>query len=175
MARERNPLVVSGVVGDILDPFAAVTDLRLFTDGGRMVFSGASFRPSQVAAAPRVEIGGEDFRTFYTLVMVDADSPTPADPYFRAYLHWLVTDIPGSTGASYGNEIVSYEGPQPSMGIHRLVFVLFRQNGRITVRSPRWRQGFSVREFSQLHNLGNPVAAIYYNCHREAGTGGRRL
>ncbi|KAI3456004.1 hypothetical protein Pfo_012667 [Paulownia fortunei] len=173
MARERDALVVSRVVGDVLDPFTATTELRVFSDG-RMICNGCSLRPSQVVSQPRIEIRGDDFRTLYTLVMVDADAPNPSNPHFKEYLHWLVTDIPGSTGADFGKEIVSYESPQPSMGIHRLVLVLFQQSGRQTVNAPGRRQNFSTREFSQLYDLGSPVAAVYYNGHRENGTGGRR-
>ncbi|KAK6150066.1 hypothetical protein DH2020_017591 [Rehmannia glutinosa] len=155
MAVERHPLVVSGVVGDVLEPFTATTELRVYSDG-RTIFNGSSMRPSQVAGRPRVEIGGEDFRTFYTLET------------------WLVTDIPGSTGAGFGNELVSYESPRPLMGIHRLVLALFQQAARQTVNPPGRRHNFNTREFSQLYDLGSPVAAVYYNCHRENGTGGRR-
>lgn len=73
-----------------------------------------------------------------------------------------------------GHEIVCYESPRPSMGIHRFVFVLFRQLGRQTVYAPGWRQNFNTRDFAELYNLGSPVAAVYYNCQRESGTGGRR-
>uniref|UniRef100_A0A1U7Y9L5 Protein FLOWERING LOCUS T-like n=1 Tax=Nicotiana sylvestris TaxID=4096 RepID=A0A1U7Y9L5_NICSY len=84
----------------------------------------------------------------------------------------LVTDIPATTDTSFGNEVVCYESPQPSMGIHRFVFALFRQLGRETVYAPGWRQNFNTRDFAELYNLGLPVAAVYFNCHRESGTGG---
>ncbi|XP_048137180.1 protein RICE FLOWERING LOCUS T 1-like isoform X2 [Rhodamnia argentea] len=86
----------------------------------------------------------------------------------------LVTDIPATTGASFGQEIMCYESPMPSMGIHRFVFVLFKQLGRQTVYAPDWRQNFSTRDFAELYNLGCPVAALYFNCQRESGSGGRR-
>ncbi|KAK6150027.1 hypothetical protein DH2020_017586 [Rehmannia glutinosa] len=173
----EHPLVVSRVVGDVLDPFTATTDLSVSFDG-RIIYNGYRLLPSHVVGRPRVEIGGGDnFRNFYTLVMVDADAPNPCDPYLREYLHWLVTNIPGSTEASlFGTEIVRYESPQPSIGIHRYVLVLFRQPGsRQIVNAPARRQNFNTREFSQNHNLGSPVAAMYYNCNRESGTGGRRF
>ena len=71
-----------------------------------------------------------------------------------------------------GEEIVSYENPRPNIGIHRLVFVLFRQVGRQTIDAPGWRQSFSTRDFSEVYNLGSPVAAIYFNCKREHTSGG---
>ncbi|KAM0056657.1 putative phosphatidylethanolamine-binding protein [Helianthus debilis subsp. tardiflorus] len=87
---------------------------------------------------------------------------------------WLVTDIPSTTGASFGQEVVCYESPRPSMGIHRIVFVLFRQLGRQTVYAPGWRQNFNTRDFAELYNLGSPVATVYFNCQRESGFGRRR-
>ncbi|XP_027090020.1 protein HEADING DATE 3A-like [Coffea eugenioides] len=173
MYRGVDPLVVGRVISDVLDPFNRSIRLRVI-HGNRDVINGCEFRPSQVVSQPRVEIGGDDFRSFYTLVMVDPDAPSPSNPNLREYLHWLVTDIPATTGASFGQEIVCYESPRPSMGIHRFVFALFRQLGRQTVYAPGWRQNFSTRDFAELYNLGSPVAAIYYNCQREGGSGGRR-
>ncbi|XP_055827639.1 protein HEADING DATE 3A-like [Solanum dulcamara] len=173
MPRERDPLVVGRVVGDVLDPFTRTIGLRvIYRD--REVNNGCELRPSQVVNQPRVEVGGDDLRTFFTLVMVDPDDPSPSDPNLREYLHWLVTDIPATTGSSFGQEIVSYESPRPSMGIHRFVFILFRQLGRQTVYAPGWRQNFNTRDFAELYNLGLPVAAVYFNCQRESGSGRRR-
>ena len=71
---------------------------------------------------------------------------------------------------------MSYESPPPSItGIHRIVFVLFRQLGRQVVHAPRWRNNFNTRDFAQVYNLGSPVAAAYFNCQRESGWGGRRM
>ncbi|KAJ9669899.1 hypothetical protein PVL29_026458 [Vitis rotundifolia] len=173
MPRERDPLVVGRVVGDVLDPFLRSITLRV-TYNNREVANGCEFRPSQLVSQPRVDIGGDDLRTFYTLVMVDPDAPSPSNPNLREYLHWLVTDIPATTGANFGQEIVCYESPRPTAGIHRFVFVLFRQLGRQTVYAPGWRQNFNTRDFAELYNLGLPVAAVYFNCQREGGSGGRR-
>ncbi|QCE12130.1 Protein FLOWERING LOCUS T [Vigna unguiculata] len=78
----------------------------------------------------------------------------------------MVTDIPATTNASFGREVVVYESPQPSAGIHRLVFVLFQQLGRDTVISPQLRHNFNSRNFAENNNL-TPVAAAYVNCQRE--------
>ncbi|KAJ4846092.1 hypothetical protein Tsubulata_016730 [Turnera subulata] len=168
-----DPLTVGRVIGDVLDPFTRSISLRVIY-GNRQVTTGCELRPSQVRNQPRIEVGGDDLRTFYTLVMVDPDAPSPSDPNLREYLHWLVTDIPATTGASYGQEIVCYESPTPRMGIHRFILILFRQLGRQTVYAPGWRQNFNTRDFAELYNLGLPVAAVYFNCQREAGCGGRR-
>nr|ADV18466.1 FT [Eutrema japonicum] len=169
----RDPLVVGRVVTDVLEPFTRSISLRV-TYVQRVVTNGLDLRPSQLLNKPRVEIGGEDLRNFYTLVMVDPDVPSPSNPHLREYLHWLVTDIPATTGTNFGNEIVSYESPRPTSGIHRIVLVLFRQLGRQTVYEPGWRQHFNTREFAAIYNLGLPVAAVFFNCQRESGCGGRR-
>nr|QLM02194.1 flowering locus T 1C_2 [Stelis pusilla] len=77
--------------------------------------------------------------------------------------------------ASFGNEIVYYEGPRPQAGIHRNAFVLFRQEIQQTVYAPGWRQNFNTRDFAAVYNLGLPAAAVYFNCQREHGCGGRRF
>ncbi|KAB1204172.1 hypothetical protein CJ030_MR8G025880 [Morella rubra] len=173
MARERDTLAVGRVIGDVLDPFTRSIALRAIYNS-REVNNGCELKPSQVVNQPRVDVGGEDLRTFYTLLMVDPDAPSPSDPNLREYLHWLVTDIPETTGASFGQEVVCYESPRPVVGIHRFVFVLFRQLGRQTVYAPGWRQNFNTRDFAEQYNLGLPVAALYFNCQRESGCGGRR-
>ncbi|QCE12970.1 Protein FLOWERING LOCUS T [Vigna unguiculata] len=71
-------------------------------------------------------------------------------------------------------EVVGYEGPRPVMGIHRIVFILFRQLGRQTVYAPGWRQNFNTRDFSELYNLGSPVAATFFNCKRQLDSIRRR-
>jgi hypothetical protein len=43
-----------------------------------------------------------------------------------------------------GQEIVSYENPRPTAGIHRVIFVLFKQPCRHTILAPRSRQNFKL-------------------------------
>jgi phosphatidylethanolamine-binding protein len=66
-----------------------------------------------------------------------------------------------------GRELVSYESPKPYIGIHRFVFVLFKQKGRQAVPPPSSRDYFSTRRFAADNDLGLPVAAHYFNAQRE--------
>ncbi|KAH9317134.1 hypothetical protein KI387_018903, partial [Taxus chinensis] len=100
-------------------------------------------------------------------IMTDPDAPSPSDPTGREYLHWMVTDISGTTSNSDGREIVSYEIPRPMIGIHRYVFALFEQSERGRVDPPPSRHHFSTRDFAQNYGLGLPVAAVYFNAQRE--------
>ncbi|THU62916.1 hypothetical protein C4D60_Mb01t10200 [Musa balbisiana] len=218
MPQGRDPLVLGQVIGDVLDPFTRSAAMRVMYNS-KEIRNGTGLRQSAVVNKPRVEIEGHDRRQLYTLVMVDADAPSPNSPTDREYLHWLVTDIPETLDASYGglskdadsfvciisvlvwapledisqhggastgnrsrwmaviphrNEIVSYESPHPTAGIHRIVLVLFRQEVQQTIYAPGWRQNFNTRDFSAFYRIGPPVAAIYFNCQRENGCGGRR-
>lgn len=67
MSRERDPLVVGRVIGDVIDPFVRTTTLGV-SYGSRKVTNGREFKPSQVVNQPRVEVGGHDLRSLYTLV-----------------------------------------------------------------------------------------------------------
>nr|AFJ04156.1 flowering locus T [Euphorbia esula]AGB05622.1 flowering locus T [Euphorbia esula] len=167
-------LALGRVIGDVLDPFQTSIPLHVsYTN--KPITNGCELKPAHVINQPRVDIGGSDLRTFYTLVMVDPDAPNPSDPTLREYVHWLVTDIPATTGPSYGQEILGYESPRPAMGIHRYVFILFQQKKRQTVDAPGWRQHFNTRDFAEFYNLGSPVAALYFNCQRENSSRGRRI
>nr|GMD89779.1 Dt1 [Ipomoea batatas] len=102
------------------------------------------------------------------LVMTDPDVPGPSDPYLREHIHWIVTDIPGTTDATFGRELVSYESPKPNIGIHRFVFILFKQTRRLSVVTPPLtRDHFNTRRFAADNGLGSPVAAVFFNAQRE--------
>uniref|UniRef100_A0A8R7REQ9 Protein HEADING DATE 3A n=1 Tax=Triticum urartu TaxID=4572 RepID=A0A8R7REQ9_TRIUA len=97
----NDSLTRAHIVGDVLDPFASSVPLTVMYDG-RPVFNGMELRSPSVSLKPRVDIGGDDFRVAYTLVMVDLDAPNPSNPTLREYLHWMVTDVPSSTNNSFG-------------------------------------------------------------------------
>nr|ANS56354.1 FT-like protein [Pinus armandii] len=166
MSRYSNPLLMLRVIGDVLDRFVPCVNLAV-TYASRQVINGCELKPSAVVFAPRVIIGGEDLRDFYTLVMTDPDAPNPSNPIQREYLLWMVTDIPAATIASLGIELAPYESPRPTIGIHRYIFVLFKQMGRETVFPPMSRINFNTRDFAYTNGLGLPVAAVYFNAQRE--------
>nr|KYP53256.1 Protein FLOWERING LOCUS T [Cajanus cajan] len=101
MARDGDPHVVGGVIEDVLNPFTSSISLTIFFNN-KAISNGLELRPSHVVNQPRVIVGGEDLRTFYTLVIVDADAPSPINPTLREYLHWMVIDIPTATNAGFG-------------------------------------------------------------------------
>ncbi|GJU09290.1 CEN-like protein 1 [Tanacetum coccineum] len=160
-------LAVGRVIGDVIDPFTPSVTMNITYNSHYPVFNGHELMPNIITSKPHVQIGGVDMRSSYTLILTDPDAPSPSDPYLREHLHWIVTDIPGTTDATFGREIVSYEKPKPLMGIHRYVFLLFKQRARRSVRQPSSRDFFNTRMFSQENDLGLPVAVLYFNAQRE--------
>lgn len=76
-----------------------------------------------------------------------------------------------------GREVVSYMGPNPRTGIHRYVFVAFKQSsGEEEVEADAEeeaqenRANFNTRLFASKHALALPVAAIYFNSQKESKT-----
>ncbi|KAI3997371.1 hypothetical protein MKX01_003174 [Papaver californicum] len=178
-----DPLLVGKVIGDVIDDsFSPTVKMVVTYPQNKHVHNGREFYPSSLTAKPRVEIQGGDLRSFFTLVMTDPDVPGPSDPYLREHLHWIVTDIPGTTDATFGREVISYEMPRPYIGIHRFVFVLYKQKTRqqslaistasssSASTSPISRDQFSVRKFAEENELGTPVAAVFLNSQRETAS-----
>jgi hypothetical protein len=73
--------------------------------GVRELPMGVQMLLVQIQSKPHVELHGNGFggdAEKYTLLLVDPDAPSPSNPTLRNILHWLVTDIPGSTSPSQG-------------------------------------------------------------------------
>ncbi|TKY66172.1 Pentatricopeptide repeat-containing protein [Spatholobus suberectus] len=67
--------------------------------------------------------------------------------------------IPFITSNQRGKELVSHDMPKPNIGIHRFVFVLFKQKRRQCVTPPTSRDHFNTRKFAVKNDNGLPVAA----------------
>ncbi|PIA28295.1 hypothetical protein AQUCO_07200150v1 [Aquilegia coerulea] len=168
MARILQPLVLGGVIGEVIDPFSPTVNMTITYNSNTRVCNGHELYPSSITTKPRVLIPSGEMRSFFTLIMIDPDAPGPSDPYLREHLHWIVTDIPGTTDDTYGREVMSYEIPKPYIGIHRFVFVLFKQKSRqCVITTPVSRDQFNTRKFAEANDLGLPVAAVYFNAQRE--------
>lgn len=93
---------------------------------------GNELTPTQVKDIPSVE--WEAISTdFYTLLMVDPDAPSRADPKLREVRHWTVVNILGANVES-GETLFEYIGSGPPKGtdLHRYVFLVYKQsNGKI--------------------------------------------
>jgi len=93
---------------------------------------------------------------YYTLLMVDPDAPSHENPIYKYYLHWLVINT--------NMEIVKYMKPQPPIhsGIHRYVFMLFRQEYYIEPTIIfKSRKNFDLTSFVKKYRL-HLINSIFY-------------
>ncbi|KAJ8947138.1 hypothetical protein NQ318_002499 [Aromia moschata] len=136
---------------------------------GVKVDSGNVLTPTQVKDVPTVKWETES-NAFYTLCMTDPDAPSRKEPKYREWHHWLVGNIPGNN-VDQGEVLSEYvgSGPPPGTGLHRYVFLVYKQNGkltfdekRLTNRSGDNRGCFSIRKFAEKYKLGQPVAGNLY-------------
>ncbi|RWR75793.1 Phosphatidylethanolamine-binding protein PEBP [Cinnamomum micranthum f. kanehirae] len=142
------PLALGRVIGDVIDMFVSLVGMYV-SYGSRRVSNGCNITPSAAVNPPNIQITG-DPDDFYTLVR-------------------MVSDIPGGSTASQGKEVLQYMAPEPPVGIHRFVFVLFSQNktSDIPVMPPPARQNFRTRDFAAQYGFGLPVAGVYFNARKE--------
>ncbi|XP_074028562.1 protein D2 isoform X1 [Leptinotarsa decemlineata] len=157
-----------GVVPDVID-VAPEQVAEVTYPSGVKVDLGNVLTPTQVKDVPSIKWEA-DKSSFYTVCMTDPDAPSRKEPKFREWHHWLVGNVPGGD-VEKGEVLSEYvgSGPPPNTGLHRYVFLVYKQNGklnfdekRLTNRSGDNRGCFSIRKFASKYNLGQPVAGNVY-------------
>lgn len=81
-----------------------------------------------------------------------------------------VVNIPGSSKVSDGETLTEYIGSAPpkSSGLHRYVFVLYKQPEKTKFKEPHHsntdgnRGNFSTKKFAANYNLGKPMAGNFF-------------
>lgn len=159
----------AGIIPDVIDA-APKSTVSVIYPGNKSVNLGSELTPTDVKDPPAVKWDADDQSTFYTLAMVDPDAPSRAEPKFREVNHWLVGNVRGSDVAT-GDVITDYlgSGPPKGTGLHRYVFLVFKQKERIEFDEPRTsntsrahRLSFSIRKFAGKYGLGQPIAGNFY-------------
>lgn len=139
------------------------------TYGDASVNAGNVLTPTQVRTPPTHLAWSTETESLYTFLMTDPDAPSRSQPTFREWHHYLVVNIPGNA-IDEGQTVAEYIGaaPPPETGLHRYIFLAFRQNNRIeytdplrTNRSADGRGSQSTRALIEKYNLGKCVAG---NC-----------
>jgi len=166
-SNDLNNLTKEQVIPEVIDvqPKASI---KVDYNSGVAAQQGNELKPTQVKDQPRFtyEAKPDDH---YTLVMVDPDAPSRKEPKLREILHFMVANIPGQD-VDKGDVLAEYigSGPPQGTGLHRYIFLLFKQSGRleskmkISKTSRNGRVNFSIRKFAKEHNLGDPIAANFY-------------
>ncbi|CAJ0950868.1 unnamed protein product, partial [Mesorhabditis belari] len=155
-----------GVVADVIPvPPKCVLDVS-YNSGAKTDF-GNELTPTQVKDKPTVTWESEA-NALYTLILTDPDAPSRANPAIRECMHWVVVNIPGSH-VDQGDEAAEYigSGAPEGTGLHRYVFLLYKQNGKVDAgfkirkNSAEGRKNWSAAAFAEKHHL-SLVAGNFY-------------
>ncbi|KAL4812431.1 phosphatidylethanolamine-binding protein [Aspergillus spinulosporus] len=158
--------LVPGSAPLIPDDFKPTTELSI-SFGEKAVSLGNLFRVSEVKSAPTVSFVKEEQSPeshLYTLLLVDPDAPTPDDPKFAYWRHWVVSGLTASQGisAESAKTLTEYLGPGPKDDSrpHRYLFLLFREPEGLALSKEDvggeefvQRRSFQAAEWVQKHGL----------------------
>jgi len=119
----------------IPDTFTPTLDLSVRFPSGLSPQHGSLARVSQVKEQPAISISSSkptSSAATYTFMMIDPDAPTPDDPKFGYWRHWVVASIPSSSAddiTAKGKTLTQYlaPGPKDESGPHRYLFLLFEE------------------------------------------------
>lgn len=92
--------------------------------------------------------------TSYTLLLIDPDAPTPSDPKFAYWRHWVVTRIPSASPFPHsGTTLTQYlaPGPKDDSEPHRYLFLLYREPGDLKDLS---KEDVGGEEFVERRSFG---------------------
>lgn len=156
------------VVPDVVDTIPK-EKAEISYPSGVKVDLGNELTPTQVKDIPTVKWNA-DADSFYTLAMTDPDAPSRKTPTYREWHHWLVGNIKGNDVSS-GETLSAYVGSGPPQGtdLHRYVFLVYKQPGKLTFDEPRLtntsgdnRGKFSIQSFASKYKLEGPIAGNFY-------------
>uniref|UniRef100_A0A1Q3FBQ5 Putative brother of ft and tfl1 n=1 Tax=Culex tarsalis TaxID=7177 RepID=A0A1Q3FBQ5_CULTA len=136
----------------------------------KLVDAGKELSPAEVRIEPKVEWCA-DPTSFYTLIMIDPDSPSRTEPLNREFAHWIVGNIPGKH-VEQGEVLFEYlpTFPRSGTGFHRYIFLLYQQYcrndysevPRVSRKNRTPRLCFSTRDFARRYSLGHPIAGNFF-------------
>lgn len=145
--------------------------------------------PNSVCARPPI-LNVQEFEeipdgSFYTVLVVDPDTPDVANDSFTTTLHWAVTNVPlsnidSSMDMSKADQLVSYLPPHPEKNtpMHRYCVWVFRQAtqpGEIRKLNiskddtSLQRENFNIRDFV-TSNMLDPIAAHVWRAKYDLST-----
>ncbi|KAI1108948.1 phosphatidylethanolamine-binding protein [Nemania sp. NC0429] len=165
-------LAPGAAAGLIPEGFRATTRLDV-SFGGKDAALGTFFRAGECKVAPAVsflaEAEADAASHTYTFILTDPDAPTPDDPKFAFWRHWVVSGLrpqsaDGGAAASSSAELTAYLGPGPKDDSkpHRYLFLLYREpeGGLLHLSKDDvggeefvQRRSFKPAEFAERHGL----------------------
>lgn len=136
--------------------------------GAKMKLADVRDAPVKVKCHAAAAAANQD--DLFALAFVDPDAPSSTKHTQRAWLHWLMVNIPGFQ-LDKGRVLCNYapSTPPANTGIHRYVFLLFKQEeqlDQVAAYDDSRRGKFSIADFSKKYNLGEVLGVTYYLAER---------
>ncbi|KAK1992044.1 phosphatidylethanolamine-binding protein [Colletotrichum falcatum] len=160
--------LVPGAAGALIpEGFEPTTELEV-SFAGKAVDAGNLFRAGECRVAPSVSFAGEAGAAgaCYTLLLTDPDAPTPDNPQFAFWRHWVV---PGLQPLSGGGVVAQGKpalteflgpGPKDDSKPHRYLFLLYREPQGLDLKKEDvggeefvQRRSWKPAEFAEKHGL----------------------
>ncbi|KAI0839088.1 phosphatidylethanolamine-binding protein [Hypoxylon sp. FL0890] len=127
--------------------------------GDKAVDLGTFFRAGECKQAPQISFPPEadaanaPANASYIFILTDPDAPTPDDPKFAFWRHWVISGLKPSVGEGKDDEtqggktLTEYLGPGPKDDSkpHRYLFLLYRKPSSLTLS----KTDVGVEEFVQ--------------------------
>ncbi|ETO33247.1 hypothetical protein RFI_03860 [Reticulomyxa filosa] len=96
-----------------------------------------------------------DAKKYYTLILTDPDAPSRKEPKYREWLHWIVTNIPGSDVSKGETLVWEQEGKNDKWTFGPLGY------------SSEKRGGFKAQQFASSNKLTQLVAGNFYQAEND--------
>lgn len=118
------------IVPDVIDKEPSEILGVIYKEHNAVVHVGDQIAPRLATHQPIVE-WHYDPSLYYTLIMIDPDSPNPKSPRDANWLHWLVVNIHANE-LNRGEVKAEYvgAGPHKDTGAHRYAFLLYKQHSK---------------------------------------------
>ncbi|KAM0351032.1 hypothetical protein ACHAPU_002813 [Fusarium lateritium] len=150
--------LVPGAAANLIpENFEPTTDLRVTFDGkavelGNLLRANDCKRSPSIQFAPEADAPGD---ATYMLLLVDPDAPTPDDPKFAFWRHWVLPGLrplsSGDTVAQGKPALTEYLGPGPKDDSkpHRYLLLLYRQPASLDLA----KEDVGGEEFTQRRSF----------------------
>ncbi|KAI4602842.1 hypothetical protein KJ359_008062 [Pestalotiopsis sp. 9143b] len=157
--------------------FTPSTVLKISFDD-KLVDLGNFFRAGECKVAPTISFGPEEAAASYTLILTDPDAPTPDDPKFAFWRHWILSGLQPLAGGAAGEvpstkgPVTEYLGPGPKDDSkpHRYLFLLYREPEGLDLKKEDVggeefveRRSFKPAQFAEKFGL-KLVSANWMTC-----------
>ncbi|KAI0148464.1 phosphatidylethanolamine-binding protein [Xylariaceae sp. FL1272] len=156
--------LVPGAAESVIPPASCSTTILSVKFGDKAVELGTFFRAGECKEAPTIAFPAEADappNASYSLILTDPDAPTPDEPKFAFWRHWVVSGLrPSKSDGAV--ELTKYLGPGPKDDSkpHRYLFLLYREPEGLALSKEDvggeefvQRRSFNPTEYAMRHRL----------------------